>query len=371
MSMSPPKYPSASFSGSLARTRSARARGRRKTSTNGGADTSAAGAATLNAGPLHRRAATGTGTRRKTRRRSFCAPATVRSSSDPSAFAEASAGAVAPVGLRGPDTVELPMREPLLLQRSAPGPVNITRLAVRWNRWRAANRSAGPASRAGARRGISRRRTPAAIPRTPQGRRDAPRRRSDDARNLHAKHRAPVPARLHLDAPAVRLDDLVDDEKPEAEAVLTHTVHLGTIGAMERVEQVLPHAGRDHAVVLDREGHFLELCAIDVHLYRCAALAVLEGVADEVGGDLGDALGIPPARQITREMGLDAPPGSGAAMLLEHALDEGAKVGLLRLHHDTAAEARAGQIEHVLDEPPHAPPAGEDAVGRLPILLVA
>ena len=91
---------------------------------------------------------------------------------------------------------------------------------------------------------------------------------------------------------------------------------------------------------------------------------MLQRVADEVGGHLRDPLGIHLGPAVTVAPGVDDPRGHGRLMLAHHSFHERLDIRGLTLDHDAAGQARARQIEHVLDHAAHVAAARQHARRR-------
>jgi two-component system KDP operon response regulator KdpE len=176
---------------------------------------------------------------------------------------------------------------------------------------------------------------------------------SDDghqcARHSHVENRAPVGG-LDVDAAVVGLHDLLDDVEPQAETLAATDFALA---AAERVEDVRADFRRYAAGIRDAEPHCRGMAAVELDSDG-AFLAMLMRVADEVGGDLREAVRIPFAGKVARAHDFDAAIRDRGDVFLHDAVDERAEISGFAFEDDAAREACARQVEHVFDHAAHA-----------------
>ena len=121
------------------------------------------------------------------------------------------------------------------------------------------------------------------------------------SRHDYPEHGVTLLLNFHVDPAVMGADDLLGDIQTEAEPVAR-----ALVAAAERIEQVGQEVRRDGAGVCHREPHLVAVRAIEVNRDRLV-FAVLEGVANQVGRDLAEAIAVPLAGQLADRLQLDAP----------------------------------------------------------------
>src|SRR6185312_5083436 len=109
------------------------------------------------------------------------------------------------------------------------------------------------------------------------------------ARQLDLKRRLiPLP-RHNVHRSLVRLDDFRNDVQAETQALAAARLVLPT---SKRIEQMSQYLRRNTAAVAHHQGDPV-FRPLQTHPDRSVAAAMLDGVADQVRCDLGEAIGIP------------------------------------------------------------------------------
>ena len=157
---------------------------------------------------------------------------------------------------------------------------------------------------------------------------------------------APAELAGDRDRAAVQRGDFGADEQTEAQACLIDAG--GVAAAREGVEQRVDFGfGNADAVVL----HFqLQVAAIltQAHVDLRLAGRVLQRIAEQVGQNLGDAVGVPAPRQ--RGVRRDAhAPAVDLRQASHGALDQLAEFGRLRPQHQPAG-LDARDVQHLLNQ---------------------
>src|SRR5260221_4568134 len=106
-----------------------------------------------------------------------------------------------------------------------------------------------------------------------------------------------IAAGLDVSRAAVTLDDLKHNVQPEAEAL---AAACGTLTAPEGIEQVVLEPVRNGARIHDGKADRFGVGAVEPHSDRGLRLAMFERIADQIGGDLRDSLGIPKSEKLAR-----------------------------------------------------------------------
>src|SRR6201991_3341797 len=144
----------------------------------------------------------------------------------------------------------------------------------------------------------------------------------------------------------VGTDELVDDIKPQAQAIARVEC------ALEGFEQPWQQGIRDAAGVLYGKDKRVLAGAVDVDRYL-RALAVLDGIAKQVGHHLPHAHLVEAAAQVARRGQVDHPLRVRTVHLRDPVLSESPEVTHLQVHgQDGRADAR--EVEHLLDHARHA-----------------
>src|SRR6185437_16252708 len=146
------------------------------------------------------------------------------------------------------------------------------------------------------------------------------------ARQLHPKGR-PIPLPRDVHGSLVRLDDFRNDVQAETQALVASRLALP---ASKRIEQMGQYLRRNAAAVAHHQDD-LVLRPPQTHLDRSVAAAMLDGVSDQVGCDLRDAIGIPHTGAIALATRLDGTLRHRRSIFENDVLDQRLEVGGLRL----------------------------------------